>query len=133
MQPIEHMDELPRPLYVIANSFVNAETYNPEIWECTPDEVKERMQFDDMVFQIVLDREYHRFYAVAMGDSERQYQSQLIIHNPTHVQQSSLYFAEVDGDWIAAERNLYDQQIYNEPIEFDYDEDAFRTPFQHGG
>jgi len=126
MIKIEKIGNLPKALNAIARGFLGADTNEPEIWQCTPDEIKERMDYDDLVFQVVLDRDYDKFYIVGVGDGEREYQSMLIIHNKMHIPISSLYFAQVDQAWIQAEHSQYERKaMYAQPLVYNGDDEKF--------
>jgi hypothetical protein len=128
----ENIGGLPKCLYAIASGFLNTQdTYLPEVFECTPDEVRELQDVDDLVFQVIVDREHVRFYVVGVGEAERAYQSELIIHNPMHERKASFYFAEVSEAWLEAERSaIAERQIYGQDLEWT-EEEGYDLPFNY--
>jgi len=134
MEQLKTVSDLPKPLEIIARSFLEGgEDYTPEIFHCVPDDLKKLMDEDDLVFQIILDKQYEKYYLVAVGESDRAYQSQLVMHNPIHTKRASMYFSEVSGPWIYAERqNFENRQMYDADVEYDGDE-SFIIPekYQH--
>jgi hypothetical protein len=136
MEPLDHIDELPLPLKVIARGFQTAAAdMTPEIFHCSPEEVVNVLDEDDLVFQIIIDKTYESYYIVAVGEKDRVVQSETIVHNPFHVQRATMYFAAVSSDWIYAMKNEVnnDKQMYGEPVEWDAEAERYDTPFQYGG
>jgi hypothetical protein len=136
LDALNDIDSLPLPLKVIAKGFLsNANDFTPEIYQCSPDEVVDLLDKDDLVFQIIIDKAYESYYIVAVGEKDRVYQSTLIEHNPFHIKRASLYFAPVSSDWIYAMRSEInnEKQIYGEAVEWDPASERYATPFQYSG
>jgi len=133
---LEHYDELPQALSAIVRGFLaGKDDYTPEVFHCTPDEVVDILDKDDLIFQIIIDRPYEAYYIVAVGEKDRTVQSDLVIHNPFHVKRASLYFASVSSEWIYAMKSEInnEKQMYGEPVEWDQAEEKYATPFQYSG
>jgi len=120
MLTIETIEDLPHPVRAMARNFLESDTHEPEIYECTSDEYDQLAQSQDVVTQLLYWRTEHKFFAVLAGDAERKIASQVIHHDPFYVGRSILAFFEVDEEAIKLWRNKYKNKSLNENIlEFD--------------
>ena len=126
MKQISTIGDLPVALNAIARGFLSSEPDNPEIWLCSPDEIKGMIGKDDLVFQIIIDKAYGHYYIVGVGESTRSYQGQLILLNPVHTATAHLYFSKVSAEWVLAEKTaIAEKQIYDGPITYDEESNEF--------
>jgi len=109
MKEIKDIDSLPRPLRVLARSFLSMDTNPPEIFEAVPDEMSALRTEQEVVFQLVLDKQWMNWYLVAVGDQERRKQSDYILHDPITVKKAILVFSLVDDSWLRNKRHEYDK------------------------
>lgn len=111
MKPVENIDSLPRPLRVLAKSFLMMDTNPPEILEARADEMSPLRKEQEVVFQLILDKRWMKWYLVAVGDTKRHKQSKYVIHNPYEVERSIMVFAPVDDTWIRTKRHEFDRHM----------------------
>tara|TARA_B100000131_G_scaffold323098_1_gene379813 strand:- start:2817 stop:3188 length:372 start_codon:yes stop_codon:yes gene_type:complete len=116
MLTIESIEELPHPVRAMARNFLESDTHEPEIFECTSDEYDTLAKSQDVVTQLLYWRSEHKFYAVLAGDAERKIVSQVIHHDPFFVARSILAFFEVDESNIRIWQTKYKKKSMNEDI-----------------
>jgi hypothetical protein len=116
MQIINSYAELPRPIQVMVVNFLQSDANEPEIYETTKDEYDHLAQTDTVVTQLLYWREYHKFYAVLVGDAKRKIQSQAIIHDPYYKECSIMAFYEVDETGIREWNKKYKDKALDENI-----------------
>jgi len=120
MKVIQGIDVLPKPLRVLALAFLDSDPYAPVIVEMTEDEIADLRSEEEVVFQLVFDRKYEKWYLVAVGDYERMIASELIDHDPFRIRRSILAFTPVNEAWIRAKRHEYESKmIRQKPYEWD--------------
>tara|TARA_B100000131_G_C17992173_1_gene563036 strand:- start:502 stop:873 length:372 start_codon:yes stop_codon:yes gene_type:complete len=116
MQTIETIEDLPHPVRAMARNFLESDTNEPEIFECSSEEYDTLAKSQDVVTQLLYWRTEHKFYAVLAGDAERKIVSQVIHHDPFFVARSILAFFEVDEAAIRVWQSKYKKQSLNEDI-----------------
>jgi len=120
MKVITAIDVLPKPLRSLAKAFLDSDPYAPVIVEMTEDEIADLRKEEEVVFQLIFDRTYEKWYLVAVGDYERTIVSELIDHNPFRIKRSILAFTPVDEAWIRDKRREYEcMMIRQQPYEWD--------------
>lgn len=111
MNRLKRIGGLPKPIKFLAKSFYIMDPHSPEIYEARPEEMESLRRDENVVFQLILDRTWFRWYLVAVGDQERLVRSDLIYHDPFKIKRSILVFAEVNDAWIRAKRREYEKAM----------------------
>lgn len=114
MKQIKRIDSLPKPIMVLAKSFYEMDTYFPTVYECTDTEMSALKEEEEIIFQLIFDREWQKWYLIGVGDPERQIVSEYIYHDPLRIKRSILCFQPVDEAWIRARRHEYEKQMIYE-------------------
>jgi hypothetical protein len=121
MRKLTRLSHLPRSIQIIAES-LETNMADPEIWEMSQAEIANLRLNEDIILQLIFDRQYERWYLIAAGEPERHKVSELIEHDPVQIKRSILAIAMVDEAFIRAKRTeIENHQIYNAPIEFDFE------------
>jgi len=115
MTPIKYLADLPKPLAHIAAGFIAMDPVEPAILEAKPEEMINLKAEEDVVFQLIIDKEWFKWYLVAVGEITRTRQSEYIIHDPFDIKRSLLVFAEVDDAWIRSKRAELGDKTISDP------------------
>jgi len=98
--------QVPRPIQVAVSAFLQTDPADPEVFQCTKDEL-ENLDEKELVYQLLFDRKYERWYFVGAGTYDR-IRSNLYLMDETkrkmQIKRASFYFAEVDEAWIRQKR-----------------------------
>jgi len=121
MTILNHLGSLPKSLRTMAEIVIDTGGANdPVIVDMTLNELESLAAEEEIVFQLILDRKYKKWYLVAVGDYERIIKSQYLEHNPLHIKRSIMAFCQVDDAWIRSKKAeaLRHKMISEHPKEF---------------
>ncbi|MGD9697450.1 hypothetical protein [Acinetobacter sp.] len=120
MNLLKHLGGLPRSLQVLASAFISSDPADPHILEMSLSELEHLAEEEEIVFQLIMDRKYKRWYLVGVGDYEREIASDYIYHNPMKIKRSVMAFSEVDDSWIRSQKAaaIKQKMISETPREF---------------
>lgn len=114
MKQIKRIDSLPKPIRALAKAFYEMDVHSPGIFEATDAEMIALKDEEEVIFQLIFDREFQKWYLVAAGDPERKIMSEYIYHDPYHIKRSILCFQPVNEAWIRNRRREYDEHMIYE-------------------
>lgn len=98
-RPISHIGNLPQSLKTIAKSLLRADAEESDIYYCDPKTMINLDSSEDLVFQLILDQKYDKFYYVGVRNESVQ-KSAGDIYLPGREDKSVMYFARVSDAWL---------------------------------
>lgn len=122
MNRIEKLDVLPGPIKYATELMYNTDGIFPLVVEATEQEMNDLAEDQDLLFQLLFDRKYDRWYFVAVGDKERTIQSDMVYHQPIVVRRSIIAFCPVTEAWIRNTRRRFESRMLGQSQEYVEDE-----------
>ena len=110
MQEIKGIAILPPPIKAVCKAFLHR-AHGPEIFEASSSDEMDKLAEDQtLIFQLMFDRDWHKWYLLAVGEEDREIKSEIWTPNPMRIKRALLVFCHVDEAWIRNKRAEYQKQ-----------------------